>query len=95
MNGQLQSFIKRIRESHARQIEGVDAIVKDLAEHHQEAVSQAAHAEVRRQLATFLDALTHCPRRGNPCTWPCSARCEASTTAPYRRPWRGTATGII
>jgi transcriptional regulator with XRE-family HTH domain len=66
VTGQLQRFIKQIRESHGRQIESVDAVVKDLAEHHQEAVSQAAHAEVRRQLANFLKRLDALPPQGKP-----------------------------
>ena len=66
VTGQLLQFIRQIRDSYARQIESVDAIVKDLAEHHQEAVSQAAHAEVRRQLANFLKRLDALPPQGKP-----------------------------
>ena len=66
VTGQLLHFIRQIRDSHARQIEVVDTIVKDLDEHHQEAVSQAAHAEVRRQLANFLKRLDALPPQGKP-----------------------------
>lgn len=64
--GQCKGFIQEVRSARAEQIDRVDKILEDLIEHHQEAVSQAAHKEVRRQLANLLERLHALPPQGKP-----------------------------
>lgn len=60
---QLLGCVRQLREAFARQVQDVDAIVKDLAENYQQAQSKAANDRVREELGVLLRRLGELPEQ--------------------------------
>ena len=55
VTGQLLHKIREVRQSYSKQVTDIDTLIKEVSQNHEEALAQAANAEVRRQLTMFLE----------------------------------------